>query len=108
MSTAGRLSIRQTRPIVRPGTTLVMNSFSPLTTNSFASPLGPGAQRGQIGAGAGLGQGECRKPFAAGQLGQESPFLFRRAEGSHRIDRADAAVHRGQPGDRGIEHRHLA
>ena len=26
------LSIRQTRPIVRPGTTLVMNSFSPLTT----------------------------------------------------------------------------
>ena len=32
ISTAGLSSIRHTSPIVRPGTTLVMNSFSPLTT----------------------------------------------------------------------------
>ena len=33
-----RLSMRRTRPIVRPGTTFVINSFSPLTTKSSPSP----------------------------------------------------------------------
>ena len=32
MNTAGFLSIKHTRPIVRPQPTLVMNSFSPLIT----------------------------------------------------------------------------
>jgi hypothetical protein len=38
--------------------------------------LGGGAQVGQVGAGPGLGQGEGRQPFAAGQLRQEAGLLL--------------------------------
>ena len=64
------------------------------------------AQRGQVAAGARLGERERAEPRAAGQPGQEPLLLLGVAERPHRIDRADAAVDRGQPGDGRIDHRH--
>ena len=50
---------------------------------------GAGLQRGGVGAGLGLGQGEAADPFAAGEPGQEALLLFRRPE-----------FHDGAAGDR--------
>ena len=57
-----------------------------------AVTLGTGLQGGEVGAGAGFGQGEGGQTLAAGELGQEPLFLFGGAEGAHRVDGADAAV----------------
>ena len=66
-----------------------------------------GGQGRQIGAGGGLGQGKAGEPFAAGKPGQVRRLLFGAAKRPQRIDRANAAVNRGEPGDRGIDRRHL-
>ncbi len=65
-----------------------------------------GSQRGQVGAGAGFGQRECRETLAVGQPRQKPLFLLGVAKRAHRIDRPDAAMHRRQPGHCRIDHRH--
>ena len=70
-------SIRHTSPIVRPGTALVMNSFSPLTTYSSPSSRRVVLQGRQVGAGTGLGERERGKPFAAGQIAADSALSAR-------------------------------
>ena len=64
------------------------------------------AQRREIAAGARLGERERAEPRAVGQARQESLLLLGVAERAHRIDRADAAVHRRQPGHGRIDERH--
>ena len=61
MSTAGLSSIRQTRPIVRPGHDVGDEQLLAVDDVLVADAFGTGAQRRQVGAGAGLGQGEGRK-----------------------------------------------
>ena len=106
ISTAGLPCSITTRPIVRPGTTLVMNSFSPLTRSRRRLDSG-GAQavRSVPAPGSVRAKPESR---AAGEPRQELSLLLGIAEGAHRIDGADAAVDRRQPGDGGIEGRHAA
>ena len=65
------------------------------------------AQRRQVGTGSRLGQRESAQPLAAGQIGQELLLLLGVAERAHRVDRADAAVHRSQTGHRRIDNGHL-
>ena len=67
MSTAGRFSIRHTSPTVRPGTTLVINSFSPLTINSLprSSARVRSAVRSDPAQGSVSANAESRSPLAS-------------------------------------------
>ena len=105
-STAGLRSIRQTSPIVRPGATLVMNSFSPLTT--YSSPSSRASVRRAVRSEPAQGsvRAKAAEPLAAGQPGQEPLALLGSAERADRIDRSDAAVDRGQAGHGRLDHRH--
>ena len=95
------LSIRQTRPIVRPGTTLVMNSFSPLTTYSSPSSSARGPQGGQVRAGAGLGQGEGRQAVRRWPAGARTAAFARRLPNVRTGSTAPMQPWtRGQAGDR--------
>ena len=93
-------SIRQTRPIGPAGDGVGDEQLLAVDDVVVAVEHGRGPQGRQVGAGAGLGQGEGREPLAAGQPRQEPLLLLGRAEGPQRVDGADAAVDRGQAGDR--------
>ena len=58
-----------------------MNSFSPVTSKWSPTSSGGGAQGGQVGAGARLGQGERRDAPRRWPARQEPLLLLRRAEG---------------------------
>ena len=100
-------SIRHTRPIVRPGTTFVMNSFSPLTTYSSPSQLGASC--------AGPSGRDRRTARSARRRDSRSPLA---SSGRNRcfcsalpkVRTGSTApmqpCTRGQSGDRRVDHRH--
>ncbi len=65
-----------------------------------------GPEGGQVGAGAGLGQGEPGEFLTAGEFGKIALFLLGGSEGSQGVDGADTTVDRGKPSHVGFDRRH--
>ncbi len=83
-----------------------MKSFSPFTTYSLPSSRASVRRAVRSDPAHGSVRANARQPLATSQPRQEPLPLLGSSERADRIDRADAAVHRGQAGHGRIDHRH--